>query len=119
MGADPRMEDAKRAAKWLANSVNSVNSVTGGALSIISKRDLHANVFSGRKTVDEVEGIIDILLKHYYLRPVPETTRSGPGRKPSQRFEVNPALRGRNETEHPPSQNSQYSQKGDAYEGDD
>jgi hypothetical protein len=123
MGDDPVAEDARRVIRWLQerNSVNSVDCVNGGPLSTVSKRDLHANVFGSRRTVEEVDHVIGFLVKHLYLRPSPTSARGGPGRRPSPTFEVNPSLASAGQGDGPRSQNSQNSQngtpQGDAGEG--
>src|SRR5262249_48890685 len=54
-------------------------------------RNIHSQLFS-RRSVEEVQAIISLLVKHGYLRPVVEEARKGPGRKPSPRFQVHPCV---------------------------
>jgi len=59
MGTSQVVAGARRAlaALWeLGNSVISVNSVTGGGLFAISRRDLHARAFGGQRTAQECGG---------------------------------------------------------------
>jgi hypothetical protein len=102
--ADEGIADAKRVLAWLANSVNSVNSVN--VCGEVSKRDIHAHVLGSRRTVDDAEVIIGILLRHGYLRPVLTQDKQGPGRRPSPRFEVHPSVFSHDTRSH----NSHYSQ---------
>jgi hypothetical protein len=92
--ADPRVADARRALRWLqAYSVNSVNSVKGSGQVTVSKRELHAALWGGSRSVDDVDQVLSLLLKHGYLRPAPPEDREGPGRRPSPVFETNPYIR--------------------------
>ncbi len=90
MGADPRLEDAKRLLAWLPRFCESVNCVPKNL--VFSKRDVHANLFGGRYGTDDVEAVLAELVKRGYIRPAPELERIGPGRKPSSRYEINPAV---------------------------
>jgi hypothetical protein len=92
MGADQKLEDARRIFRWLGNRFcESVNCVKGGAHLAVSQRDLHVEIFGGSRKVEEVEAAVDLMVKHLYLRPVePPRSAGKPGRKPSCRFEVNP-----------------------------
>jgi hypothetical protein len=113
MGTDTRLEDAKRLVGWLRNSVNSVNCVNGGPVLVVSQRDLHANVLGSRRTVEDVEAAVELLVKTGYLRPLSTETQQGPGRKASSRYAVNPWL-AQHQKCHPRSHNSQNSQNGHA-----
>ncbi len=86
--ADPKVADARRVLEWL--SVNSVNSVNGSKG--VSKRDIHAYVLGSRRTVEEAETVVSILLRHGFLRPVPPQQKDGPGRSPSPRYHVHPSV---------------------------
>jgi hypothetical protein len=95
MGADRRLVEAARVVHWLPKgiSVNSVSIVSRGPTYTVSVRDVHRNVFSGRTRVEQVEEVIGLLVKLGYLRPHEDgQQKHGSGRKPSQRFEVNPAV---------------------------
>jgi DNA primase catalytic core len=58
----------------------------------ISQRDLHANVFGGRRKVEDVERVVELLVKLGYLRPVTSPEHTGRGRPKSPGFQVNPHL---------------------------
>jgi hypothetical protein len=92
--ADPWVADARRALTWLARhegelseSLNSLNQSR-----CVSRSDLHAKVFGGSRSVDDVDSVLALLLKHGYLRLVPQPERQGPGRKPSPTYEVHPSV---------------------------
>jgi hypothetical protein len=97
MAADPLAQDARRAVRWLQERIcEPVNRVNGGLVSasavvVVSQRDLHAHVFGGRRRVDEVEAVVALLVKLFYLRPE-AATPARKGHKTSPRYEVNPAL---------------------------
>jgi hypothetical protein len=111
--SDPRLADAKRVLKWLRfkyggssqnsqfpqnptdedDSVETVNSVNHPhTYETVSQRDIHSGVLGGRFTPEEAAGVVSILVRYGYLRPVPPVTRSGPGRSASPRYEVHPSL---------------------------
>jgi hypothetical protein len=83
MGTDERAKDAARAVAWLAAKCETVKECKGGA-AVVSKRDIHAGVFGGSRTVEQVGRVCQLLTDHGYLRPL--VTR----RKDSHLFEVNP-----------------------------
>jgi hypothetical protein len=89
MDADERVHDAKRVLKWLAHSVDSVDCVDGSR--ITTQRNIHSQLFS-RRRVEEVEGIVSLLVKCGYLRPLPADEKRGPGRKASPRYEIHPSV---------------------------
>jgi hypothetical protein len=92
IGADRRMDDAKRVLKGIVRfceSVQSVNGVRG-----VNRRDIHARVLGSRYSADEVDQTINLLIRHNYLRPAPAEKRDGPGRRPSPLYEINPHLLG-------------------------
>jgi hypothetical protein len=107
--ADPRHREAKRALRWVANSVNSVKTVKG--YRVVSKRDLHVSVWGGSIDEDEVSNIIALLVRYGWLRPLLEETRKGPGRHPSPRYEIHPSVFPN------PSQNSQNCSREPGQEG--
>jgi hypothetical protein len=113
MGADPRLEDGLRVLRWLREYCDSVKSEKGGALSrIVSKRDIHARVFGGSRKVPEVDAVIQLLVDHYFVRPVEITPAKSRGRKPSIRYELNPQFLASTQTEDPVSHNSQFHRNG-------
>jgi hypothetical protein len=118
MGSDQRLEDAKRAVRWLAGFCDSVKSVKGGAVPTVSRRDLHANVWGGSRRVEEVDGIIELLAKYGYIRPAgQQDVHAGRGRKPSPLYEVNPLFLASAGEGDPLSQNSQNHKTAGAGDG--
>jgi hypothetical protein len=113
MGADPRLDDARRVVRWLGHSVDSVKSVKGGPPSSVTRRDIHAHVWGGSRKAEDLDPVLELLVRYNYLRPVEEQgNRKGPGRKPSPRYEVNLAAVAQFCRGPPLSQNSQNSQNG-------
>jgi hypothetical protein len=106
--ADPRIADARRILKWLANSVNFAN--FANASREVSQRDIHRQVLGSRRTVEDAEAVISILVKHGYLRTMPTEDRSGPGRRPGPRYEIHPGVFTADSSLRNGSQNSRNSQ---------
>lgn len=80
MGADPAMADAMFVMdRIVANEVMS-----------ISKRDLFEQTKGRFKKVKNLDPALVILQEHEYLRRQEQSSRSGPGRRPSPVFDVNP-----------------------------
>jgi hypothetical protein len=135
MGSEQRMADAKRVLSRLANSVNTVNCVNGGTASsksglansvntvncvnggtaspslilLVSRRDIHAKILGSRYSTEEAGEVINLLVKHGYLRLHIEEAKAGAGRKSSPKYEIHPSVFA-GEREYPRSHNSQYSQ---------
>ncbi len=79
MGANPATGLARRIVAWL----------TDGRLTEFTRRDAF-NVLRGAvQRVEELDGPLQLLLEHGFVRER-ETTRTGPGRKPSTCYDVNP-----------------------------
>lgn len=96
MGVDPAIGVARRVLGWIMNTRPATFSV----------RDAF-NALRG--TVHTVDGLVEplrLLQLHNYIRPIP-VERQGPGRPPSPRFEVNPAVHAQNEqnTQKPADEN--------------
>jgi hypothetical protein len=82
MGADPRVEGARRVLRWLVDS----------QLRRFQKRDAYQALKGTFKTVDQLDPVLRILEQHALIRPEPFPDRGGPGRKPSPFYEVQPRL---------------------------
>ncbi len=80
MGADEQLDGARRVLKWIRRKSSAQ----------FSKKELFDEMRSHFKRVEALEPPLDLLIRHGYLRSAPEQSRSGPGRKLSPRFEVNP-----------------------------
>lgn len=85
MHADAKTEDARRVLSWLRRRLNceTVNTVNG--VSTVKRRDIHANVFGGRKSAEYVDLVCRLLTDHGYLRPLGDEKR-----RDSKTYEVNP-----------------------------
>ena len=80
MGADPTMADATYLLDWLVSRQTTS----------ISKRDLFDATKGRFKRVKNLDAGLVILAEHDYIRQRAQPHRSGPGRKPSPEFDVNP-----------------------------
>jgi hypothetical protein len=91
MVTDWRVAAARKAVRWLQKRhlCDSVKTVTKEGI-FTTKRDLHAGVWGGSRSVEEVEQVIALLMKHGYLRAVPAKEHPGRGRKASPGYEINP-----------------------------
>jgi hypothetical protein len=89
MRADERLDDARRVLRWLAHSLNCLNSLKGSGIPKIKRSDVHAGVWGGSRRAEDLDPVLELLVRHNYLRPAPEEQRPGPGRKPSPQYEVN------------------------------
>lgn len=81
MGADPAISGARRALQWIERR----------ALREFTKRDLFEAIKGTVPKADDMEPILKTLCDHGYIRAI-EQERIGPGRRPSQRYEVHPAV---------------------------
>jgi hypothetical protein len=89
MGANRRVEDARHVLRWLrANSAGSAHCAQGGPR--LSKRDIFNGCRGRWPTVAELEPVLELLEKHGYLRPLPQQEKTGPGRRPSPEYLINP-----------------------------
>ncbi|HEU5088422.1 MAG TPA: YfjI family protein [Roseiflexaceae bacterium] len=87
IGADPALEPARVIVRWLE---------TSGA-SIFTKRDCWQSVRGGVfQKAEDVDPALTLLVDHGYIREMAQEERAGPGRKPSQRYEVNPRVASHN-----------------------
>jgi hypothetical protein len=93
LDADPRHRDAGRVLRWITNSVNSANNANlEQGEKVVSVRDVHREVLGSRKSVDDTETVLSVLVRHGYLRPILLEAKKGPGRRPSPRYEAHPCL---------------------------
>jgi hypothetical protein len=81
MGADETVEGARHLVRWLTDH---------GEL-IVTKRDLFTSNRGRFQRVAAIEPCLQLLEEHGYVRPLDMPTR-GPGRRPSQRYAVNPSM---------------------------
>ncbi len=85
MGADPDVGPARRILAWLGEERPAEFTI----------RDVFNRLRGRVQKVDELTAPLRLLTDHGYIRPR-EATHHGPGRKPSQRYEVNPLLYAQN-----------------------
>jgi hypothetical protein len=93
--ADPRIAEAKRVLTWIkTNSAKTAKSAKGSTKTqmTLSQRDLHRGVWGGSREVSLGLEVINLLVRHGFLRPVLEEKREGAGRNPSPKYEVHPSL---------------------------
>jgi hypothetical protein len=79
MGSDAKVADAIRLWKWVLSQ----------DVKQFSRRDAYRSLRGRIKTVDDVDPVLEVLAKHAYIRPA-KGDRTGPGRKPSETFDINP-----------------------------
>lgn len=60
-------------------------------LAPFTKRDLHRAHQARFESVDDLQPVLDLLVRHDLIRPAAAVERGGPGRKASPCYEVNPA----------------------------
>jgi len=81
MSADPAVEAAKLVLRWI---------VRHGEPDFTKREAFNDLRLFGR--ADALDAPLALLVIHKYIRPAVQELRSGPGRKPSPEFEVNPHL---------------------------
>ena len=79
MGADPATHDAEQMASWIQRD----------ELTVFTLRDAHRRF--RKPSPQDLLPALDVLELRGYIRPTEVPKRNGPGRKPSPRYEVNPA----------------------------
>jgi len=80
MGSDPVVEDAKYILRWLEEK----------ELENFTRRKLHQEMRGRFKHAQELEPPLALLIEHGFIRGRIDDKHSGPGRKPSATFDVNP-----------------------------
>ncbi len=80
MGADPVVEDARYVLRWIERQ----------RVTSFSKRDLYQAARGRFKRVEDLDPALALLVAHHYLAPRPSEAPTGPGRRPSPVFDVNP-----------------------------
>ena len=84
MGSNPAIEDARYVWRWIKAC---------GELRV-TRRDIHRGTRGRIPRVEDLEKTLRLLVEHQFLRLISPPDRDGPGRLPSQAYEVNPyALR--------------------------
>jgi DNA polymerase-1 len=89
MGADARTEKAKTLLNWILRETKE-----GKQPEQFSRRDAHRALGRRIGRVDELDPVLELLVKHNYTRPKEMQWRPGSGRRESQLYEVNPLAYG-------------------------
>jgi replicative DNA helicase len=82
IGADPSVVAARKVLAWLEKQQSRE----------VSRRDIYQAVKGTFRRTAELDPVLELLADHGYVRPRDMDDRPGPGRKPSQVYDVNPAL---------------------------
>jgi hypothetical protein len=86
MGEDPRVEAARVVLTWIKK----------WAAPTWSERECFNALRAGFPTVEDLRPALTLLVTHGYIRLAPAPPHSGPGRKPSPVYQVNPHTLGSN-----------------------
>jgi replicative DNA helicase len=97
MGADPTIEDAKHVLKWIEHK----------GIESFSKREAFEGTKGRFGKVSALDPALNLLVAHGFVREKEPQERTGPGRKPSPQYEVNPLM---DTDKTMPTLCSQYSQ---------
>jgi hypothetical protein len=82
MGADPHVENSRCLLKWMRD----------GRLADFARREAH-RVLGARVTkVEQLDPVLELLVRHGFIRPEGQPDRDGAGRKSSPRYAVNPVI---------------------------
>ncbi len=82
MGADPDIAAAEYTLNWIERT----------QVRSFSKRDAFEALRSRFERVTDLEPALKLLEEHLYIRPLTSAPRTGPGRRPSPQYEVNPMV---------------------------
>jgi hypothetical protein len=93
MGADARIEMAERVLSWIATKCE-CSECSESAPPNVRRRDIHQAHRRLFASVDELDPILELLVKYGWLRPTGEG-RPGRGGFPSPVYDVNPAIKER------------------------
>lgn len=83
MGADPTVEEAKHVLRWIERK----------GIEAFTKREAFEGTKGRFGRVTALEPALNLLAAHGYIREEGRPAREGPGRKPSERYAVNPYSR--------------------------
>ncbi len=78
---DPRIEETLKVLGWLKRGVD---------ITFFSRRDCYKDLARSFRAPDALDSPLALLVQHGYICSLDKEEREGPGRKPSQRFAVNP-----------------------------
>jgi hypothetical protein len=86
MGADPQIEAAKYALRWIVKWAESGDSAS------FRKQDIWQGTKGKFKKVSELDKALGLLCEHFFIRQAVKDNPKKPGRRPGGIFEVNPSL---------------------------
>jgi DNA polymerase-1 len=101
MGADFRATTAKR----LLRSLLQARDKEGKLISCFSRRDAQRLLGRHVQSVQEVDLVLELLVRHHFIRPQAMPRREGRGQPASQLYEINPRARECNAESAPPVDN--------------
>jgi hypothetical protein len=82
LGQDQRAHPARKVLDWIRRE----------ELASFSRRDAHRSLHRQFRRAEELDPVLDLLVRHGFIRPQDAAPREGPGRSPSPVFEVHPVL---------------------------
>jgi hypothetical protein len=88
MGADVDTERAKFLLEWMTR----LQDAHGKRRTQFSRREAHRALGRHIDKVDQLDPVLTLLIRHYYIRPATAPKREGPGRGASPLYEINPHL---------------------------
>ena len=103
MAADPNLAAARHVLAW----------VRAGRLEVFSRRDCYQALRSRFRRVEELDPSLGVLQRHNYLREREAPETSGPGRRRSPIFEVNPLTHNSQNPQKPNSEDSGVYERGE------
>jgi hypothetical protein len=91
--ADWRVRPARRVLAWLAahrEDYFAKKEKNAKGFYEVGRNELHQKVWGGSFPIEDGEKVFDLLVLHNNLRPIEIPPRTGPGRRPSPRYEIHP-----------------------------
>jgi hypothetical protein len=82
MGADPHIENAKCLLKWMRDA----------RLADFARREAHRALGARVTKVEQLDPVLELLVRHGFIRPEGQPERDGAGRKSSPRYAANPLI---------------------------
>ncbi len=84
LGSDPRIDGARKLVAWLQRKKPKDG--------LFSRRDAYRENRATFNRPEDVDPVLEILVRHGHIRERPRPWGTGPGRRPSPSFEANPYL---------------------------
>jgi hypothetical protein len=82
MGADPHIENAQFLLKWARDN----------RLTAFARREAHRALGARVTKVEQLDPVLDLLVRHGFIRPEGQPEKDGAGRKSSPRYAVSPLI---------------------------